>query len=1651
MSGGKSGTTTQSVSIPPEVLARYNSVNARAENLASRPFQQYTGQFVEPMNQQQYGGVDSINRSVEGINPAFNTSHQQLTDSLNLSNNMLMGGYQLSNNAYNLNQPYLTQGLAQGQTAYGNANAIMQNALSGVSNLTQNANPQLFAGLGTALGAYGQASPMYQSARDQANAAFTQGSNQMGRSEGYLNNAISQGQQYGNLAYNAMAGANQASQPMLGSAADYTVGGIGAASPMMGAAENYLAGGTQDVNAQDFGQAQINKYMSPYMRNVVEAQQKLQLQENAAQRNALNSQAIGAGAFGGDRAGVAQANLARQQSLANQATLGNILQQGYGQAANMFQQQQGVDLAARQANRAAQQFGSQQAANLAQQRFGQQMQTGSQLAGLAGQQFQQAIGQGQAVAGLGNQMYQQGLGAAGQAASLGQGMYGMGMGVSQNTQNIGQGMFGMGSQMGNMQQATGQTMFNQGAQQAGMQQGLGSAMYGMGLQNAGLTQNTGQQLYNMGQQQANMQNMFGQNMYAMGSNAATTNAALAQQQQQALLNSGQAQIGAGTLMQQTNQAQKTAEYQQFLQERGYDFQVAQFLANIAMGTGALSGSTTTTTSPMPFMSDRQTKKDVKEIGTTHDGLPIYSFKYKQGDDLPRIGVMADEVRAKHPDAVSRHGGVDAVDYEKVADRASMGGGVMPSRAGQGYAPGGVVSDQDLAAIIAMQKQFLGPHGQGGLYGQSQHNLPGGKGIVPQNAVHVAKLQTAGPPPRLPESGLAQGAAALEKAEGTYDKLFGNKGLLTSQGAPASVYRKLTGGSQQQPSGAPTQPSAAPAQPQQGGVVPSSGGTARDKGIVQNFSQKNADAAPVMGGVMPDTRLAADMEAPSLPKELDEDLLGSFTAARGGVVPHRAGGGRLNEDVLPYQSEAGYGPEDVNEKESGKEIELMKPGQTPGSGGSGSGGLGSIASTVGSVGTIAKAGATLAEALPAIFAALPFSDERVKHDMERVGKLDNGQPVYKYRIGDGPAQLGLSAQNVSKYGDPSAVYRDQDGFLHLDYERAAKNYGGGIRPAFEGGGEAKRDNLRDYYNYIVSKGEPEHVAAGMVGNIAKESAGRADAWGDNNNSFGLFQKNIRGELPAFRQWAETNQRDMNDPYAQIDHVLDQMRGAHSKTYQQMLDANDPAKAAYAFAVGYERPVPATANYEGRMNVARQYYGGIDPNAVEEHINANYPKDGQRRSVAPAVYENGKTTISGEPERTGLAAFLPENYRTGKQFESIGDYLTDRQFVRPLLSGLAGMAQSKSHYFLPAFMEGLGAAAAADASGERAQQEISASKANELFTLGQAANQAIFQVGDVTYVRLANGDVVTLDKWITNQQPTMGGDSAAQTARAIYARKTGSQPQDVSSTPSMPFSGSNAPSSAGISIPSFLTYDNDVIDRAKQDLTSSTGMNNPGFREEANRQRQRIVAGAEAARNIAPIVTKMSQNIADSLAVTGLTSTGPGTNTIAPIVGQLNALTKRFGFTVDFGNVDDIRAKADKYNAMISALAAQGVGQESLGALQRLYSAMPDPNMPRNTQAEIAAELLVFNKKDQHREAFMRKYEKDAGMAPAGAGEMFESKNGQKYLAAVDLVKDAMLKQPELYNLMMSGRVPPAKIEQAFKAYAERQGKTYYPGMSVFFTK
>ena len=66
----------------------------------------------------------------------------------------------------------------------------------------------------------------------------------------------------------------------------------------------------------------------------------------------------------------------------------------------------------------------------------------------------------------------------------------------------------------------------------------------------------------------------------------------------------------------------------------------------------------------------------------------------------------------------------------------------------------------------------------------------------------------------------------------------------------------------------------------------------------------------------------------------------------------------------------------------------------------------------------------------------FSDERLKEDIEHVGELNDGQPVYKYRyIGDPKWQIGLMAQDVEKT-NPDAVV-EIGGYKAVDYGKATK--------------------------------------------------------------------------------------------------------------------------------------------------------------------------------------------------------------------------------------------------------------------------------------------------------------------------------------------------------------------------------------------------------------------------------------------------------------------------------------------------------------------------------------------------------------------------------------------------------------------------------------
>jgi len=890
--GGKSSTTTQKVTIPPEVMERYRSVNTRAEGVANTPFQQYStnpSDFVAPINQTQQQGIQNI----------------------------------------------------------------------------------------------------------------------------------------GNV--------QNAALPFYGAGANLTMGG---------------AGSVGRVSGDD-----INYYMSPYLNSVVGATLGNLAQEQGIQRQEQIGNAIRSGAFGGDRAGLAQANLARQQGMAYGSTAANLLNQGYGQALGAAQAYQGVE-----------------ANNLA-----RQLQAGQQIAGLG----------------------------------------------------------------------------------------------------SGLTQTQ--------------------------------------------LQAGQALLGAGTAQQQTDQAGLSALYNQFQQERSYPFQVSQFLANIAMGTGALSGSTTTTQQPVPFFSDPRLKENMQEIGQTHDGLPIYKYNLKGHPGETQIGLNADEVEQMKPEAVGLAGGYKTVDYDAATrprgglDPAeSMGGAVVdlePHEYRENFAAGGGMPNFE-AQLAQLYAQFGSPHGAqpgGGLAGP----YGGRASYVPQASLPVGQLKTAGKAPKLPDS-------------------------IASQ--VMSTGREF-------------------------GITPKSLYSMGESGLGYAKSAVSAAAPP-----------AAPVQLPSAARsQYDDSIVGSGRYARGGLAGY-ADGGDVEDPMKSYGAQQGG----LNIPTEQPDI---KPLNTP------TGMPGAPKSVMSDIMDVGKFAASL----------FAMSDERMKDGMQRVGQLDNGLPVYKYSIGDGPTQIGLSAQEAGGL-HPGAAMADDRGILHLDYDRATRAHGGGLMPrmGYQAGGVPSQ-----YREYVEEASRETGIPVPILAaKIQQEGQWRPDAEG-RAGEIGMSQVlPSTARRPGFGVAPVDPEMLRQDPREQI------MFGAR-----------------YLRGRGDAAGVENWSDYSQAARALRAYNGGGDPNYVQnvfrhlprfgvEGVSA-YAGQPQRSEASGAINQTAgqpaglgraAPTRSQEPSRAEekglIASMLPTKFGTrtvenpkGEQFGGLGEFLTSRQFIQPLLEGVGAMASSPSLYAGGAFLQGLGAASRA----------------------------------------------------------------------------------------------------------------------------------------------------------------------------------------------------------------------------------------------------------------------------------------------------------------------------------------------------------------------
>jgi hypothetical protein len=706
----------------------------------------------------------------------------------------------------------------------------------------------------------------------------------------------------------------------------------------------------------------------------------------------------------------------------------------------------------------------------------------------------------------------------------------------------------------------------------------------------------------MGAQQAALQQGVGQGLYGMGAQTAQSLAGLGAGAQQAALQGAQAQIGAGTLEQQTQQADATARYQQFLQERGYPFQVAQFLANIAMGTGALSGSTTTTQQPAPFFSDERLKNDIEPVGELYDGQKVY--RYDMGDGRKQIGLIAQEVEGVRPDAVGEARGFKTVDYGKATDdaaglgaAASMGGAVTEPGAyadgglvpRHGYAlSGAVVDSSDLGAILASQAKSFGPFGGAGMYGANSMDTPFGAtpNVIPKDRLPSPKLVTAGAAPsQAGRSGLSQAINDIESGVGTGKKLVG--------------FAVGSAGTKDNPKG-------------EAGLFGAGGKFSSEDNLFKR----------------------------------GKDWL-SDTFAYGGVVPRE--GYALKGMVDPYEpikdmsKGVGESIEDASETQDDPSS-LQKPGSMPGAPKSGISQVGEAAATAASIGKL--------------IAMLPFSDARLKSNIEPVGETYDGQQIYRYDMGDGRTQIGLMAQEVLRK-HPEAV-GERNGYLTLDYDKATGEavpfaYGGLVpRQGYATEGAVEDEAEKPSFDIEKAKS----AIAGIESGGRYEALGPVTGRGD--RAYGKYQV-MGANIPSWTEEAlgrrMTPEEFSKSPEAQ-EKVFEHHFGKAVQKY------GNPYDAASVWFSG--RPMARAGN-------ASDILGTTVPAYVSK-FRASYEGDAPR---PPGLI----------PEKRAAGAEYVKGSEAPSMFDKLSEKATSRDFLVPALSFVGSMLSSKSPYLAGAIGEGI----------------------------------------------------------------------------------------------------------------------------------------------------------------------------------------------------------------------------------------------------------------------------------------------------------------------------------------------------------------------------
>jgi len=1295
----------------------------------------------------------------------------------------------------------------------------------------------------------------------------------------------------------------------------------GQAQPYYGAATALTLGGAKNVGP--LTQGQIGYYQNPYTQAVVNPTVQALQQQQGQQLAEQQAQAIKGGAFGGDRANLQRSQLQGQQNLALGQAIAPLYQQGYGQAVQTAQTQQGVV-----------------ASDLA-----RQMQAGQQVAGLG-----------------------------------------------------------------------------TGAQQASLQ-------------------------------------------------------------------GAQAQLAAGQVGQQTQQAQDTAQYQQFLQERGYPFQVAQFLANIAMGTGALSGSTTsgTQTAPGGFFSDKRLKNDVKEIGETHDGQPIYSYKYN-GDDRTQIGLMAQDVEKKHPDAVGLMGGYKTVDYKKATEGAErthkdMGGGLMPQMLTPEMEAGDTTPSVEMSGMT--------PENANAAYNSSSPNPTYGWGPRQDTAVALRGSWRDLPASRLtntPDDRNYSGSEAMRNAPGArYGRAMGG-GLVPDGFDPNSM-------------GGAVSPDMAGEAFMRGGYV--AGGlvdsndwssivAANKQALGMYGGQQPMGGAPGATGIVPAATIhvpkpieAAKMSMPaqrpgglSTAMQTGKDIAGTYSMGKAGligsaktaadpegaagliggqgkwggqnifskakdwlspssestgglIVPRHAyadgGGDSQGDEAVPYDPSDVMGGKDPMEgvlKAGSQHPQQLKAAQlSMGSGGPQGGGLlGAAKDAAGLFGTAKMLGEGASwlgsTAIPFLFAA-------------------DGGRISAYADGGLIPRQGYATQGAT---DVPADYSPEADMPSPNAQEAGLVV----------------EKPRDTGSLFAGIEDKYGLPSGYLNRAWQmESSAGQDMKSPDSSARGHFQF-IKGTQ---------NQMGLKDPYDLAESADAAGRyAAQNKKFLQLHGVEEPS-AGHLYLAHQQGPLGAVRLLNAKDRPAGLAVGNdaaISGNAGDPNASGSAFANQIMNKFAGIKGPASGSIPEGAPRPPGVMggtdARATSSGAEGKK--SIGDVVTSEGFIVPALGFLGSMLASNRPNLGQALGEGIMGGVGAYQSQRKMAADIPKTEAQTKLELAQAGQvqQATKNLRSGMYVvsRNALGEMQLFDKEnptapvikLTDKlgRPLPGREDLANEAKKLEETSgatsaSGVQPGQLVSDPTKLTA---KPTDVNKWTPTLSMPENYIAPNVETSLgvNPATG-EPPKDAEKITTDAQNSVINMEAtARSQASARLQLNQLIQqfDAIPQDGWTSTGAGNAKRNQILAEVNGILGVLGAEKIAAPAQGFFEAAQKGTFSLGTKVANSIGTREPGYIvSQAVKSQPGTEMSKKGIDIVTASMLAQNDYDQDKAKFYRDYVSRFHTLE-GADKAFEHYNPVKMYADRGLVNS--ISQPDKQKLTgfveQYGSQYPGRTQQAIQAFEKEHG-------------